>query len=430
MNKRLLTLDDLCEYYSHRKKSMKFSSEESGEPIAVQVAGILKFEDSNDLTAGLTPVRLRACHTEKNLNSSSISYEVMHDKLLPTFKNRPILGYIHDVDGVPQFYGHNAHEKDGEIVYDEVAVGNIPETNNAELVYDEENDRYNVMIDGYLYDEYTKATEIVKREGECPCSAEISIKSMSYNAKDHTLVIEDGYFSGVAILGYDDNGNKVQPGMAGSNVKLKDFSMSNNSILNELSNNEHSKLIETLDNLNKTLSSLNINSKTNPTIESLVEGGNMKTPMTKFEELLKKYNKTAEDITFEYEGLSDVELEEMFTSVFDADDANEPEKEPEDDKDKENFTKTFEISHEDIRSALYQLLIPIEESLNECYWIVSVYDNYFIYEACYGTYYKQKYTKDNETITFDGERQEAFAEFVTATLLFLKNLLNMKKLRL
>lgn len=233
MNKRLLTLDDLCEYYSHRKKSMKFSSEESGEPIVVQIAGTLKFEDSSDLTAGLTPVRLQACHTERNLNRSSISYEVMHDKLLPTFKNRPILGYIHDVDGVPQFYGHNAHEEDGEIVYDEIAVGNIPETNNAELVYDEENDRYNVMIDGYLYDEYTKATEIVKREEECPCSVEISIKSMSFNAKDHTLIIEDGYFSGVAILGYDNNGNKVQPGMAGSNVKLKDFSMSNNSTVKD-----------------------------------------------------------------------------------------------------------------------------------------------------------------------------------------------------
>lgn len=118
MNKRLLTLNDLCEYYSHRKKSMKFSSEESGEPIVVQIAGILKFEDSKDLTAGLTPVRLQACHTERNLNRSSISYETMRDKLLPTFKNRPILGYIHDVDGVPQFYGHNAHEKDGQIVYD------------------------------------------------------------------------------------------------------------------------------------------------------------------------------------------------------------------------------------------------------------------------------------------------------------------------
>lgn len=443
MNKRLLTLDDLCEYYSHRKKSMKFSSEESGEPIVVQVAGTLKFEDSNNLTAGLTPVRLQACHTEKNLNKSSISYETMHDKLLPTFKNRPILGYIHDVDGIPQFYGHNAHEEDGEIVYDEIAVGNIPETNNAELVYDEENDRYNVMIDGYLYDEYTKATEIVKREEECPCSVEISIKSMSFDAKDHTLVIEDGYFSGVAILGYDDNGNKVQPGMAGSNVKLKDFSMSNNSILNELSNNEHFKLIETLDNINKTLSSLNINSKTiSNTTEKFEKGGNEKVNMTKFEELLKKYNKTVEDITFEYEGLSEEELEEVFSTTFDesesttdpvstqlenSDDKNDDDKDIEPDnssddgtdgsddgKDKDVYSKTFELSHDDVRSALYQLLAPIEEALHEYYWIVSVYDDYFIYEAeCYN-YYKQAYIKENDTIAFNGERQEVFAEFVTA----------------
>lgn len=450
MNKRLLTLDDLCEYYSHRKKSMKFSSEESGEPIVVQVAGTLKFEDSNDLTTGLTLVRLQACHTERNLNRSSISYEVMHDKLLPTFKNRPILGYIHDIDGVPQFYGHNAHEEDGEIVYDEIAVGNIPETNNAELVYDEENDRYNVMIDGYLYDEYTKATEIVKREEECPCSVEISIKSMSFDAKDHTLVIEDGYFSGVAILGYDDNGNKVQPGMAGSNVKLKDFSMSNNSILNELSNDEHSKLIETLDNLNKTLSSLNINSKTNPTVEKFEKGGSTETNMTKFEELLKKYNKTVEDITFEYEGLSDEELEEVFSTTFDEseptpdtvvtesdklddddtddetddnttdepdesdDNTDDTDDNTDDNKDKDTYSKTFELSHEDVRSALYQLLVPIEETLNEYYWIMSVYDDYFIYESCCGNYYKQAYTKENDTIAFDGERQELFAEFVTA----------------
>lgn len=446
MNKRLLTLDDLCEYYSHRKKSMKFNSEESGEPIVVQVAGILKFEDSSDLNIGLTPVRLQACHTERNLNRSSISYETMRDKLLPTFKNRPILGYIHDVDGIPQFYGHNAHEEDGEIVYDEIAVGNIPETNNAELVYDEENDRYNVMIDGYLYDEYTKATEIVKREEECPCSVEISIKSMSFDAKDHTLIIEDGYFSGVAILGYDDNGNKVQPGMAGSNVKLKDFSMSNNSILNDLSNNEHSKLIETLDNLNEILSSLNINSKTNPTIEKNEKGGNEKTDMTKFDELLKKYNKTVEDITFDYEGLSDEELEEVFYTTFDesestsdpiltqsedpddTDDNTNDEiddsttDEPDDDTDdtsddeenKDTYSKTFELSHEDVRSALYQLLAPIEETLNEYYWIMSVYDNYFIYESCCGNYYKQAYAKENDVIAFSGERQEVFAEFVTA----------------
>lgn len=439
MNKRLLTLDDLCEYYRHRKKSMKFSSEESGEPIVVQIAGILKFEDSKDLTAGLTPVRLQACHTERNLNRSSISYETMRDKLLPTFKNRPILGYIHDVDGVPQFYGHNAHEKDGQIVYDEIAIGNIPETNNAELVYDEENDRYNVMIDGYLYDEYTKATEIVKREEECSCSVEISIESMSFDAKNHTLIIEDGYFSGVAILGYDDNGNKIQPGMAGSNVKLRDFSMSNNSILNELSNDTHSKLIETLDNLNKTLSTINTNSNKTTYVEKFEKGGNGEKDMSKFEELLSKYNKTIEDITFEYEGLSDEDLELKFAEAFEEKDPendpeadpntpakSEPDGEPTDPEDpvsdpepenepKDNyFAKTFSLSHEDIRTSLYALLAPIEQSLNECYWIVQTFDDHFVYESCRGNFYSQKFTIENDAVAFEGERVEVFAEFVTA----------------
>ena len=232
MNKRLLTLDDLYDFYSKKKKSMTFSAEKNGEPLVFQVGGNLTFEENDDPTlAGLCPVRLQACHTETNLNRSTISYETMENKLLPTFKNRPILGFIHDVDGKPQFYTHNAHEEDGEIVYDEIAVGNVPETNNAELVYDEENDRYNVFIDGYVYDEYTKASEIIQREGECPCSVEISVKQMTWDNKDKTLHIEDGYFSGITILGYDEQGNKVMPGMAGSNVRLKDFSQSNNCLL-------------------------------------------------------------------------------------------------------------------------------------------------------------------------------------------------------
>lgn len=439
MNKRLLSLDDLCEYYSHRKKSMKFSSDESGEPIVVQVEGTLKFEDISDDTAGLTPVRLQACHTEKNLNMSSISYETMANKLLPTFKNRPILGYIHEVNGEPQFYGHNAHEEDGEIIYDEIAVGNIPETNNAELVYDNENDRYNVMIDGYLYDEYTKAADIVKREGECPCSVEISIKNMSFDAKTHTLVIEDGYFSGVAILGYDENGKKVKPGMAGSNIKLKDFSKSNNSILSDLSELEYSKLVDTLDRLNESLSKFNKETNINKNFE---KGGNNEISMSKFEELLNKYNKTVEDITFDYEGLSDDELESKFAEVFEETEPdNKPENpesdpiadpdepvakqsesteepiadpEPVNEPAENSFSKTFTLSHEDLRASLYALLAPVEESLNEYYWIIQTFDDHFIYQSCCGNYYNQKFTTENDSVAFDGERVEVFAEFVTA----------------
>lgn len=435
MNKRLLTLDDLYDFYSKKKKSMTFSAEKNGEPLVFQVGGNLTFEENDDPTlAGLCPVRLQACHTETNLNRSTISYETMENKLLPTFKNRPILGFIHDVDGKPQFYTHNAHEEDGEIVYDEIAVGNVPETNNAELVYDEENDRYNVFIDGYVYDEYTKASEIIQREGECPCSVEISVKQMTWDNKDKTLHIEDGYFSGITILGYDEQGNKVMPGMAGSNVRLKDFSQSNNSVVNELPESEQSKLIETLEALNKTLSSLNIDTNTH---EDFEEGGSTEKNM-KFEELLSKYNKAVEDITFEYDSLTDEELEAKFEEEFGTDEpeadpedpegSSEPEGDPEEPEEPEtpeadpepengteSFSKVFSLSHEDLRSSLYRLLEPIEMAENDCYWIVSTYDDYFIYESYMGNYFKQKFTTTDDVVAFNGDRESVFAEFVTET---------------
>ena len=435
MNKRLLTLDDLYDFYSKKKKSMTFSAEKNGEPLVFQVGGNLTFEENDDPTlAGLCPVRLQACHTETNLNRSTISYETMENKLLPTFKNRPILGFIHDVDGKPQFYTHNAHEEDGEIVYDEIAVGNVPETNNAELVYDEENDRYNVFIDGYVYDEYTKASEIIQREGECPCSVEISVKQMTWDNKDKTLHIEDGYFSGITILGYDEQGNKVMPGMAGSNVRLKDFSQSNNSVVNGLSETEQSKLIETLEALNKTLSSLNIDTNTH---EDFEKGGSTEKNM-KFEELLSKYNKAVEDITFEYDSLTDEELEAKFEEEFGTDEpeadpedpegSSEPEGDPEEPEEPENteadpepedgtesFSKVFSLSHEDLRSSLYRLLESIDMAENDCYWIVSTYDDHFIYESYMGNYFKQKFTTTDDVVAFDGDRESVFAEFVTET---------------
>ena len=258
MKSRLLTFDDLYNFYSKYTRAKHFDCTESGgEPIVVQTPGVIKFEES-EIYEGLTAVRLQACHTERNLNSSSISKEVMENKMLPTFKNRPILGYIHEVDGQLEFYGHNMHMEDDEIVYDEVAVGIIPETNEASLEYDEKNDRYNVFVSGYIFDEYTKANEILAREQELAVSVELAIKQMSYSPKDSCLIIEDGYFSGVTILGKNPDGSKVMPGMANSNIKLKDFNLSNNSMFANHTDSLSNKLIETLDALNTTLSKFNI----------------------------------------------------------------------------------------------------------------------------------------------------------------------------
>ena len=442
MNRKLLTLDDLYRFYSNKKKSMKFDSNKSGEPIVVQVEGKMTFEQ-DETTEGLTAVTLQACHTERNLNASSISFETMQNKMLPTFKNRPILGYIHDVNDEPQFYGHNMHidEETDELVYDEIAVGIIPETNNARLEYDSKEDRYNVIVDGYLFDDYTKAVQILEREQECSVSVEIAVKTMSYDVKSKVLNIEDGYFSGVTILGMDENGNTVKPGMAGSNIRLKDFAESNNSIFSDMTDEEHSKLIDTLEKLNETLSSIsnfNINNDANASTKDYGKEENNNVEDNKLlNEEVTEVEETEETIVTETESTEEttvvneeetVEENPEVVEVEETEINSEGEVTAEETSETidggeaetfevveevEKFSKTFELSHNDIRSALYQLLIPYEESDNDWYWIVEVYDNRFVYEGCMGNYWGQNYTKDGDTVAFEGERYELYLEFLT-----------------
>nr|DAX83752.1 MAG TPA: hypothetical protein [Caudoviricetes sp.] len=419
---------------------MTFSADKSGYNIAVQ--SLATFELNDDLSEGLLYGKIRAFHDLTNNNKSHIETDVLEEKMM-SIKDRPVMADIVDTDEtdedgnpIKDFSGHTMYYDEAldKMIYKEIPIGHFIHPESIHLEYDEEYDRNFVCADVVVYEEYTDACDILRRRKTVDCSVELCIRKMHWDNTDKTLHLDDFYVQGTTLLG-----SHTLPGMSGSKLSIKDFSEENNSLFSSISEDEHSKLIETLDNLNKTLSSLNINSKTNPTVEKFEKGGNIETNMTKFEELLEKYNKTVEDITFEYEGLSDEELENVFSTTFDeseptpdtvvtesdksdddtdddTDDSNtdEPDDTTDDDKDKDTYSKTFELSHEDVRSALYQLLAPIEETLNEYYWIMSVYDDYFIYESCCGNYYKQAYTKENDTIAFDGERQEVFAEFVTA----------------
>ena len=446
MNKKLLTLEDLYSFYSQKKKSMTFSSDKSGYNIAVQ--SLATFELNDDLSEGLLYGKIRAFHDLTNNNKSHIETDILEEKMM-SIKDRPVMADIIDTDEtdedgnpIKDFSGHTMYYDEvlDKMIYKEIPIGHFIHPESIHLEYDEEYDRNFVCADVVVYEEYTDACDILRRRKTVDCSVELCIRKMHWDNTDKTLHLDDFYVQGTTLLG-----SHTLPGMSGSKLSIKDFSEENNSLFSSISEDEHSKLIETLDNLNKTLSSLNINSKTNPTVEKFEKGGSTEINMTKFEELLEKYNKTVEDITFEYEGLSDEELEKVFSSTFDKpestpdtvvtesdkseddtdddtddsttdepDDTDNVDDNTDDDKDKDTFSKIFELSHEDVRSALYQLLAPIEETLNEYYWIMSVYDDYFIYESCCGNYYKQAYTKENDAIAFDGERQEVFAEFVTA----------------
>lgn len=444
--KRLLYIEDLYDFYSNKyKRSTKFSAEKTGEPLVVQVHGRINFDESDKNKDGLLSVHLQSCHTDLNVNGSNIESSVM-EAALPSFSNRPILGYIHKVttdenpEGQWEFYSHNMHEdENGDVVYDEYPIGIIPESCNAQLVYDEEKKKTYCEVDGYIFEEYSKAAEILQREEECSVSVELSIRELSYDAKQKFLNIEDFWFSGVTILGKTPQGNEVKPGMTGSNIKLADFSSKNNSLFEDY----ESKMVELQARI-ENLETACFNKEQNSSVRTLSKEGGNKESMTKFEELLAKYNKTVEDVTFDYSELSDEELEAKFAEVFGEDNntdgdnsgdntANEPSNDNEGDGENttepegttdgdnegegqnfENMTKTFEISHDDIRYALYNLLSSYEDADNEWYYITGVYDSYFVYESWDGgKIYGQKYTKDNDNVSFDGERYNLHKEYLT-----------------
>ena len=78
---------------------------------------------------------------------------------------------------------------------------------------------------------------------------------------------------------------------------------------------------------------------------------------------------------------------------------------------------SYELSHDEIRSSLYSLIkSQTSASDEEDYgaWIVSVYEDYFIYELEGNKYYKQFYSIENNLVTLVGETEEVFIKFLNS----------------
>lgn len=439
MAKQILTLDNLYQFFVDKNETVNFSVKESGKPIVVKTNGF--FEADEDDMPGMLKLKLKVCHTEVNRNGSNISKENM-EKAMPTLKYRPILAYIHELpDGTKDFYAHNMEiveneDGDAEIVYIEKQVGCFT-ADKPWLEYDKDMDKTYVMAYAVIPEDYTEAADIIRRKNGTKVSCELVINELSYNAKEKYLDLTDFYFGGTTLLGCDEEGNEIGEGMLGARADISDFCHK------EPIFTYQEKMIEVLDKLNTTLSSFNTT--------TIQKGG---CEMNKFEELLEKYGVTAEDVTFETEGLSDEDLEVAFKEAFEADDsegaddnegADGDNSDGEDGADDEGasddstadegasdegtstegdgaasfaetFTKTFaiELSHDDIRYALYNLISQYDEEDNEWYCIKSVYDNYFYMQGWYNNkIYKLGYTTEGENVSLEGERQEMFELIVS-----------------
>lgn len=451
MQHKYFTVEDLIRF-CEQKKMYNFSSKESGKPIVIQAIQDFSSADVEETEDNKLYAKVRVCHTLLNRNGSYISEDSMK-AAMPSLKYSPLLANIHQLDdGTWDFHSHDYHiEKDEDgnenVVYDEKQVGTFT-ADEPYLEYDKDMDKTYVVARVAIPESYTRCADIIREKNGTKVSCELIVYECSYNAKEKYLQLEDFEFAGCTCLGSEKDGTPIGEGMLGSKITLEDFSEENNSLIKF-----NKKMVELQARLEKLETACFDNKENN-----FKEGGNEN--LNKFEELCQKYEKTVDDITFDYENMSDDELVEAFAKAFDETDStdngsegtdtpsgsetttdgnkegenNSTEPNPDesekgditedetsfidDDEPKKKvnnaLTRTFEISHEDIRYALYNLLSSYEEADNEWYYITGVFDSYFVYESWDGgKIYGQKYTKDNDTVAYDGERYTLHKTYLT-----------------
>lgn len=181
-------------------------------------------------------------HTNENLNNSFFSKEVV-DECVDSIKNTPVLGYV-EYDKYTRESDFKGHEyvikridNGVEKMYAGRAYGVIPETCNPRWTMkmcDDGVEREFLQVDALLWEKFSDATGILKRDGEKAESMELEVSSFEgYDDEDDGLFHVTSFrFDGACILG-----DGVQPAMTGAsinvNFSVKDFVESWQSELND-----------------------------------------------------------------------------------------------------------------------------------------------------------------------------------------------------
>lgn len=356
----------------------------------MSLATTYEVDDSFD-SEKFIKMRLRVCHDGVNLNKSMFEVENIQ-RAGESIKNIPILAnVIFDDEGNPQFGGHDmdieedkVNEGSYRLIYKETPIGIVPENCNYEIK--EFNGKNYAFCDAYIWKGYSNyAQDIIERDKDIKLSMEISVDNYKYNAKEKAYNITDYRYQGITFLN-KNYGTGMENALATTETFSKD---------------SKEKLIQIMEDLKDTLLNYSMNNSE--------KGGNAVDE--RILNLLDKYKITLEELTFDIKELSYEEIESKLKEIYgndNFDDNKNTDSEP------ENFIKSFELSHEDVKYALYKLLSPVESEDNEWYFIDRVFDNYFEYLNWDGTkIYRQNYKKDGDNIYFEFERIELFQERLT-----------------
>lgn len=391
-------------------------------------------------------VRVAAMHTGINRNNSRFSKECIL-KAKDSFANIPILADVQvftDENGkqVIDYRGHSMHieddafhENEKRMIYDEKVVGLVPETNNFELIYDEEAKEYYVWVDALLYREYGNyACDVLEsRGGKTDVSMEIGCTDLSYSSTDKCLDVGEMIACGLTLLGAD-----VTPGMAKAHAEV--FSANDN--------NRQKQLYAIIQELKESLDNY-ILANANENIE---EGRKKTVEINEIvEEITELMEETPEEVTEEV--IEETTEEEVTETIVEDTVEDTPEEVVEDvveetteefSEDVEEVVETENTESEEVTEttedyslkysvtygdsvkefsiSLTEKLSALSSLVNDVYaddgtwYFVDVYDDdkYVIMQDCWsGRAFKQSYKVKKDSYSLTGDRIEVYSVWCT-----------------
>jgi hypothetical protein len=375
--------------------------------------------DTENVNPRFSKSKIYVMYHGENRNKSEIGKDSV-DRNLYTIKNIPIVGEFkitENKDGNFGGHGGKIEIADGDIKYVHTTkpIGVIPETAvlSWEMVEDANGiEKEYLVVDGaYFWNRYEDEINALK-EDSFGQSMEIEITKGAFDKDKQLYVIDDFVFSALCILGIDKDGSgHVEPCF--EDAKVITYSEVNQDAF-------RSEFNTMLKELKFSLSDEDISKKEVNTM---------------LEKLLEKYSITKEQLEEKIANFSELSEEELTIKVEEVFGADEPEinqtlaLEPEfgldpetildqipDAKDEEKYILSYELSHEDVRSKLYNLLeaYVLMHSLGSRwdFWLASVYDDYFVAIGDKHNY-KISYTKTDDVITL-GDYVEVFVQYLTA----------------
>ena len=447
--KRIYSLEDLSNLISSNKVDYIFNSDKTGYQLSVQVPAQFEVMKENG-DDSLLFCKVKLMHSGENRNHSNVTDDAL-TKASKTLAYKPILAnfmeYTDEIgETLKDFTSHDMElNEDGTTTYFEKQVGCFT---SDDPYFEVEEDTGHNFLYGYcaIPVGYTDAASIIERKGGTKVSVELAVNELSYNVETHVLDLTDVVILGATCLGKNPTTlEDVGEGMKNARLDIVDFSIENNGVINRY-DKDMFELRERLEKLESIC--FNKNEKDNQ------EKGGNENRMNMLEKLLTQYNKTIDDITFDYSELSDEELEAKFLEMFSDDtdstaiagegtgedqNSSNDDNQAVSDGDGDNGSGTtaiensfdgdsnngsdqtfevlkreFSVSHEDIKYALYNLLSAIESDENDWYYITNVYDDYFVYENWDGNkIFGQKYSVKDDSVTFDGDRYILHKEYLT-----------------